>query len=301
MLLGRLARIRFGDEGAFWSTAILATMPLVVILGRSGTLDALLALHVLAVVALDMGPGREDDRPGLQGLAVGCLLGLAFLIKGPVGVLLPLLIMLGGRTASGREILPRLRTTAQALAGWCLIVLPWGLSFLRRVGATEVLATLRVETAERYFAGTTHVEPAWFYLPIVVVGFLPWAAPLFVALGRLVVGYRDPATRTARYAAAGLVLGLVFFSFGKSKLPQLHPSAGAARGVGRRMGAGSGVTPPPASNPRLEPARRHARSVRRRLRDRRRDAARRSARYRGLDRLRDLRAGHARGGARAGG
>ena len=219
LLLGRLARRSFGEEGALWAVVILASMPLVIILGRSGTLDALLALHVLAVVALDLGRKRDGKRPDYHGLVTGCLLGLAFLIKGPVGVVLPLLILLAGRTASGGEILPRWRTAVQALAGWCLVVLPWGVFFVRRVGVDAVLSTLRVEVAERYFGGTTHVEPPWFYVPVILVGFLPWAAPLIVAIGRVIAGYRDPATRTARYAAAGLLAGLLFFSLGQGKLP----------------------------------------------------------------------------------
>ena len=219
LLLGRLARRRFGEEGAFWAVVVLASMPLVMILGRSGTLDALLALHVLAVVALDMGRKPGDERPDYHGFVTGCLLGLAFLIKGPVGTVLPLLILLAGRTASGAAILPRVFTAVQAFAGWCLVVLPWGVAFIRRVGVDAVLSTLRVEAAERYFDGTVHVEPAWFYAPVMLVGFLPWAAPLVVAIGRVVAGYRDPATRMPRYAAAGLLVGLLFFSMGQGKLP----------------------------------------------------------------------------------
>ena len=40
-LVAAVVRRRFGEEGAFWTAAVLATIPLVVILGRVGTLDAL--------------------------------------------------------------------------------------------------------------------------------------------------------------------------------------------------------------------------------------------------------------------
>jgi 4-amino-4-deoxy-L-arabinose transferase-like glycosyltransferase len=144
---------------------------------------------------------------------------LAFLVKGPVGVALPLLIILAGRTASGREVLPALSALLQGAAAWCLVVLPWGLAFLRRVGAGTSMTTLRTEALERFFAGTSHVEPPWFYAKIVAVAFLPWLAPLILALGRTWRMRRDPAARTAVYAAAGLAAGLLFFSLSKGKVP----------------------------------------------------------------------------------
>jgi 4-amino-4-deoxy-L-arabinose transferase-like glycosyltransferase len=192
-------------------------MPLVFVLGHVGTLDALLAVHVLAVVALDL---TATERTGAyRAAATGALLGLAFLIKGPVGIVLPLLVILAGRTVLGRNLLPSLGALSQGLAAWCLVVLPWGLAFLRRVGADAVLSTVRSEALERFFAGTAHVEPAWYYGKIVLVAFLPWLAPLLVALVRAWRMRREPVARTAIYAAAGLLAGLLFFSLSKGKLP----------------------------------------------------------------------------------
>lgn len=103
---------RFGVEGSAWSAAVFLTFPLVVMVGRIGTLDALLSVHVLAVLALDF---VQPEGGGLQRSAVvGGLLGLAFLVKGPVGPALPLVVMLAGRTASGREVLPSFKTLVTA-------------------------------------------------------------------------------------------------------------------------------------------------------------------------------------------
>ena len=218
-LVGWLVRRRFGHEGAFWATLTMATLPLVAVLGRIGTLDALLALHVLAVVAVDMTEERARGQGHIRGLAVGALLGLAFLVKGPVGVVLPLLMMLAGRTATGRDVVPRPAAALNAVAGWCVVVLPWGLAFIHRVGGATVGKTVQVEALERYFAGTTHVEPFWFYIPVMLAIWFPWITPAFFGLMRAVRHRRDPAARTAVYAAAALVAGLVFFSIGRSKLP----------------------------------------------------------------------------------
>jgi len=212
LLTGWIARNRLGPEGAAWAVAFLATMPLVVAIGHLGTLDALLAVHVLAAVALDLA---GIDRPSpYRSLALGALLGLAFLVKGPVGVILPLVMMLAGRTAAGMSLLPGWAGLARGIAGWSLAVLPWGLAFLGR---------------------------PWFYLLVAAVGFLPWSAPLAAALGRVIATWRDPATRGARYTAAALIAGLLFFSVSSSKLATyilpLAPLAAllVAWGLGREL------------------------------------------------------------------
>ncbi len=213
VLVGWIGRRRFGEEGGTWAAVVLASMPLVLLPGRVGTVDALLAVHVLAVIALDLAAEENRYKPVL----LGALLGLAFLAKGPVGVLLPLLVMLAGRTAVGREVVPSPTAWLRASAAWCAVVLPWGLAFLRRVGFPAVAEVLRSEVLERYFVGTTHVEPPWFYAKVVLVGLMPWVAPLSVALARVWRLRKDPLASTALYAAAGLVAGLLFFSIGQGK------------------------------------------------------------------------------------
>ena len=53
-LTGVVARRRFGEPGAFWAMTCLITMPLFIVIGRLGTADALLMLHVWAIVAYDL-------------------------------------------------------------------------------------------------------------------------------------------------------------------------------------------------------------------------------------------------------
>jgi len=216
LIVGWVALRRFGHEGALWAAAILATMPLVMAVGKLGTLDALLAVHILAVVALDIAEPKETGSH--MGLAIGFLLGMAFLTKGPVGVVVPLWVMLAGRTASGREILPRRQAIIEAVAGWCVVVLPWTLAFVTRLGFDRAYGIVRGEALERFFVGADHIEPPWFFLGVIAVGTFPWIGALVVALARVVVQRGDPASRTARYAGAGLVAGLLFFSLSKSKL-----------------------------------------------------------------------------------
>lgn len=216
LLTGWVTRRRFGEQGALWATLCLTTMPLFVVIGRQGTLDALLALHIWAVVAYDLDVNSEGgSRPAWP---YGLLTGLAFLIKGPVGVVLPLLMMLAGRTASGRAVVPSLRGVFVAVAVWAAVVLPWGLAFIVRIGGTAT-TLIEEEVWSRFFAGTAHVEPFWYYLPVLPLVCLPWIAPLLFALVRTVRLARDPASLTARYLAAAFLAGLVLLSISRGKIP----------------------------------------------------------------------------------
>jgi 4-amino-4-deoxy-L-arabinose transferase-like glycosyltransferase len=217
-LVAWVARRRFGEEGGAWAAAIFITVPMVVILGRLGTTDALLSVHIFAALAIDMAEYKETGRN--RGAVIGALLGLAFLAKGPVGVILPLLMILAGRTAAGRNVVPHWKVVLAFAGAWGVVVGMWGLAFVNRLGGGRVVDTVRTEVLDRYFAGTEHVEPAWYFAAVVVVAFFPWVAPLAVALVRAVGLRRDPVARTGLYAAAALLAALLFFSIGRGKLPQ---------------------------------------------------------------------------------
>jgi 4-amino-4-deoxy-L-arabinose transferase-like glycosyltransferase len=93
------------------------------------------------------------------------------------------------------------------------------LVFLRRVGGDATLGTLGHEVLSRFFEGTDHTEPAWYYAGVMLVGFVPWIAPLCAGMVRILGNRRDPASRTGLYAGAGLLVGLLFFSLSRGKLP----------------------------------------------------------------------------------
>ena len=208
---------RFGVEGAAWTAVTFLTLPVVVMLARVGTLDALLSVHVLAVLALDLvqHDHTELERSGV----IGLLLGLAFLVKGPVGVLLPLVMILAGRTATGRDVLPSPKTCVTTILALSAVVLPWGLVFVQRVGWDNVVRLLRAEIVDRAAAGAANAEPWWYYLAVCLVAFLPWAGPLFLGMVRGLSRWHDPDSPTGPYAAAAFGAGLVFFSLGRGKLP----------------------------------------------------------------------------------
>ena len=220
LLLGFAARRRFGEEGAAWAAAAFASFPLVVALGKVGTIDALLSLHVFAALSLDLAaPPGERGRAG-RAATIGAILGLAFLAKGPVGVIVPLLAMLAGRTATGRDPAPSARSAIAGALACCAVALPWGLAFVSRLGWDVAADLVRTELLGRYFEESAHhAEPAWYYLLVVAAGLAPWAATLAIGTGRALARRRNPSARTAAYSSAALLAGIAFLSIGRGKLP----------------------------------------------------------------------------------
>lgn len=212
-------RPSFGCSNAWLVPTFLATAPFFWEMGRIAVTDMLVTLLVLVSLScawqiLDVGPSWA------RLLIFWSSLGLNLLNKGPVGpfivamVVLPYLWFTGG---SWRNFRP-----SWGLPLAALIALPWYLLVsARNPGLVAYL--LKFQTADRIFT-TVHKRsgPIWFYLPVLLGGFLPWTVWLAGAL--------RPAWRKARSADRGapnpdlflllwVILPLLFFSLIGSKLP----------------------------------------------------------------------------------
>ncbi len=183
-----VARRLFGTRAALWSLVILGTSPLVIAEGTLATTDATL----LACIALSMAlfVRAIEHGPTLAAtLAQGLALGAAQLVKGPVGLAVPLFSMLAALLALRGEALDRRRlaryVALAALAGIALF-LAWGLpanaatggEFLRRGLGHHVLE--RTSQPLEGHGGNFFVSLP-FYVPVVILGFAPWSALLPLA------------------------------------------------------------------------------------------------------------------------
>ncbi|HLK70826.1 MAG TPA: glycosyltransferase family 39 protein [Steroidobacteraceae bacterium] len=148
-------------------------------------------------------------------LALG--VSLAMLSKGLVGILIPgavaVLYMLLYRDAS---LLLRARLH-WSLAALALIAAPWFVLVSRRNPGFAQFFFL-FEHFQRFLSarGFDRYQPAWFFLPVIVVGLIPWITLLPGALGRALRAARaEPATGLLLIWAAFV---LIFFSASHSKL-----------------------------------------------------------------------------------
>jgi len=243
-----------GPRSALLGAALLATGFAFADDARRVQLDVLLALfETLALLAfwrLDRGIGGRRANQALLHAA----LGLAVLTKGPVGFLVPLLV-----AAAFLAWERRLGALRAAFPWWGpLLSIAPGLAW---IGGALALAppgffgeAVVDNLFGRFFAGTSHGRPFYYYLYQFPLGFLPWflLAPAVWSAGRreLFAPGADPEARRAwRFLLAWVGATLAFFSLSGGKrgiyaLP-CHPAAAllVADAVWRRARARGGVPP----------------------------------------------------------
>ena len=194
-------------------------------LGRRIQLDVLLTLFEMgALIAfwwLDRGLGSRARYLTLMHGAMG----LALLTKGPVGFLVPFLVILTYLTWEGRQ-----REIARLFLSWRLLlslgpVLGWIAAALALAPAGFAGEAVGTNLIGRFFAGTSHARPFYYYLYQLPVDFLPWTLlwPIAYLVGRRQVfteaeSVRDPETRRAwRFLLSWMAVSLVFFSLSSGK------------------------------------------------------------------------------------
>jgi len=146
----------------------------------------------------------EKRRP----LLAGALLGFAILGKGfvPVVLFAPVFLI-----ARGKRVITLLTTLAAA----AVVAAPWYiLCWLRNGSAFWDDFFWKQHVARFLTPSLEHVQPFWYYLPVLLAGIFPWT-PLAALLVRRKL-YQD---RRLRLLAIWLLYGMLFFSVARNKLP----------------------------------------------------------------------------------
>src|SRR5262249_45596863 len=127
-------------------------------------------------VAITVAALRPGASPALVP-ALGAVLGLGFLTKGPVALLLPGLAILLVLWSRLRGPLPvRAGGLVLAAALFAAIGLGWFMALALRLGPGPLSYFFLRENLER-FAGEAYDigRPTWYYLPTYFVVGLPWS------------------------------------------------------------------------------------------------------------------------------
>jgi 4-amino-4-deoxy-L-arabinose transferase-like glycosyltransferase len=217
-----ILRREFGARAAWFATLILGACGGWLVSSQVGVPDIPMAAAFSAAMLLALGwIGRRDTR---HLPVAAALLGLAVLAKGPVALVLAAPLCLRFR---GARDLVRPRVVLPFLA----VALPWYLLCYLRNGKVFLHDFFVVHNVERFTSNALmHVQPWWFYLPVLAGLLLPWF-PLLLLLGRR-AAYRDPRRL---FLLAWVVFGMVFFTAATNKLPgyllPLLPAAAALMGM----------------------------------------------------------------------
>ena len=208
-----------------WTAAMVwATGIGVAAMGRTANTDMLLCAAVgLAMFGVFWATELEGKKRLLMGAVAGVGMAMALLTKGPVGVALPLLFAAIYITLTGQWKRAPWGALGMAIGVAALLGVPWFLAVeAQRPG---FLHTFILEENLGRFSGKQEFHaktPIYYYLPVVLIGFMPWTGFLLPALG--VWNRRNLDESAARQGRAQLFLAvwslvlIAFFSVSGTKL-----------------------------------------------------------------------------------
>jgi hypothetical protein len=214
-----LGRRSLGERTAFWGALLLTLAPGFLGMGRLLILDGLLALWVTLAVLAAFEAVRAGPLRRRWWVLAAAACGLGVLTKGPVIVLLVLPPLWLYRRLTPDAAPLSWRALAAFAAVVAAVPLPWYVAVCAR--SPDFAAHFFWEhNVMRFLAPFDHLEPIWFYGPVLLWGLLPvtlLAWPLLRFLGGAAAApHRCPALGFVLLAGGWCVL---FFSLSGCKLP----------------------------------------------------------------------------------
>ena len=235
LALAWLALRLYGAETARWLLLLLPTSVGMIGFSHAAATDMpfsgmLTIAMVAAAVVLGLVPRTATlslsfaaftPSTFLASVLFGFFLGLAVLAKGPAGI-----ILCGGAIFFWALFTKRWRDAFRlfhpaGIITFCVTALPWYILCARR--NPDFFRIFIIEhNFKRYLTPEfQHIQPFWFYLPIVLAGVAPWTIQLVLKflLPDSALGKRQTRSPQFFFFAAWIIFTLAFFTLSKSKLP----------------------------------------------------------------------------------
>jgi 4-amino-4-deoxy-L-arabinose transferase len=190
----------------------------VLAVGTFSVLDSMLSLFTTGtIVCFHLASASSSShRRTVLLLLTGVACGMAFLTKGFLALVVPVLVIVPFMAWEGR-FKTLLRMSWLPLIAAVLLTLPWAIAIHRRE-PDFWRYFFWVEHVQRFASahGGQHPAPVWFYIPILLGGAMPWT-PL---AGSIVQGLRHTDRRQPmiRLALCWFLLPLLLFSASSGKL-----------------------------------------------------------------------------------
>jgi 4-amino-4-deoxy-L-arabinose transferase-like glycosyltransferase len=225
-------RKNHGIRCGLLAVIVVATTPLYLMNARTVIFDMALAFFVCGAIFAGYFAEEAEGQTRRNWYLLGAAsAGLATLVKGPIGFLIPALVLLIYNRVEGRRGVWRRLLTPLNLLVFFGITLPWfvGLCLAHR----DFLHYGLVEETFRRFTTSKTIhrsQPVYFYLLIVVGMFFPWS--LLLPEAALAAWKQHWAKHRAdRLCLIWSVVVVVFFSISQSKLPGYILSVTVSSGI----------------------------------------------------------------------
>jgi 4-amino-4-deoxy-L-arabinose transferase-like glycosyltransferase len=224
LLTAACGRRWYDDGTGLLAGAIVATSFGCFAIGRTALPDLPLAFFItLAVFAALVATLDQPRKPTRWIVVCAAAVGLGFLVKGPLGIIIPALVILPVVLLERRSINV---TAGDLLLGSvvCLAVaLPWYAAMWLRHGTPYLEGFFIGDNFDRFATDRFNdPRPWWFYGPVVLGGLLPWTPFAVVWLGpvrRFITRRGDVATIDLRLLM-WIAWPLAFFTVSVGKQPR---------------------------------------------------------------------------------
>ena len=225
-----LALRLYGGETARWLLLLLPTTVGMIGFSHAAATDMpFTSMLTIAMVCAAVVIGLTRDKntpilprtPWLALILFGFFLGLAVLAKGPAAIILcaGAAFFWGLATKRRHRALRLLHPVA--IAAFCATALPWYIRCARR--NPDFFRVFIIEhNFKRYLTPEfQHIQPFWFYVPVVLAALLPWTAIFLwgAVHGAIRLARTLYAKESTWYLTCWAGFCLVFFSISRSKLP----------------------------------------------------------------------------------
>jgi len=213
----------FGREAGAYAALLLGSSLLYVLIGHINTLDMGVTFFItLSIVALLVGQTRvvkSEQRNWM--LLAWAAMALAVLSKGLMGIVLPgaalFIYCVAERDFSvlkRMHWLPGLAVFLLIAAPWFYLVMKANPEFFDRFFIYEHYTRFTTKELGRY-------QPWYYFIPILLIGSLPWTLLMFDSLSRAWRRGRQPGRlfNAERFLLIWAVFIYLFFTVSGSKLP----------------------------------------------------------------------------------
>ena len=202
---------------ALCSCLAYLTSVLVVLIGTISLLDTPFTLFATASIAFFLAAYR--DRTSVPGILFPTLFGVscavAFLIKGFIAFAVPVVVIVPFMLWEGeRKHLLRLAVWPLLVAAFA--ILPWVILVHRREGDFWHYFFWEEHIRRYLSARAQHRQAAWYFMPILFLGALPWT----VVMPAVVLGLKRGTNHRSlvRFLTCWFVFPFLFFSASRGKL-----------------------------------------------------------------------------------
>jgi 4-amino-4-deoxy-L-arabinose transferase-like glycosyltransferase len=216
---------RWYDESTgLLAGAIVATNFGYFSIARMALPDLPLTFCITLAIWAAMVSTLESERSPRKFVLLAALgLGLGFLMKGPVGIIIPLIVIVPVLAIERRSIALTPIDLVLGFAVMMAVAMPWYLLMWLRHGNDYLLGFFVGDNIERFATDRFNdPRPWWFYLPVVAGGLLPWTPLALAWLGPITAFIRrrhDVGTIDLRLILWA-VLPLVFYTLSVGKQPR---------------------------------------------------------------------------------